>query len=67
MANLLDDLWSDGEPDWAAVCVLPDVKLHLYGKSRARAGRKMGDLTAPGADAARRLHAPREALLRPRA
>jgi 5-(carboxyamino)imidazole ribonucleotide synthase len=67
MANLLGDLWSDGEPDWAAVCALPDLKLHLYGKSRARAGRKMGHLTALGADAARRVRAAREALLRARA
>ena len=46
MANLLGDLWADGEPDWKAVCSLPDVKLHLYGKAEARPGRKMGHLTA---------------------
>jgi hypothetical protein len=46
MANLLGDLWSGGEPDWAAACAFPDVKLHLYGKSHARPGRKMGHLTA---------------------
>jgi len=46
MANLLGDLWSDGEPDWAAACAVPDAKLHLYGKSEARPGRKMGHLTA---------------------
>ncbi len=49
MANLLGDLWSDGEPDWAAACALPDVKLHLYGKREPRPGRKMGHLTALGA------------------
>jgi 5-(carboxyamino)imidazole ribonucleotide synthase len=27
---------------------LPDVKLHLYGKSEPRIGRKMGHLTALG-------------------
>jgi len=53
MANLLGDLWANGEPDWAAACALPGVKLHLYGKSEARPGRKMGHLTAL-ADTARR-------------
>ncbi len=46
MVNLLGDLWSDGEPNWSAACAMPDVKLHLYGKSEARVGRKMGHLTA---------------------
>jgi 5-(carboxyamino)imidazole ribonucleotide synthase len=54
MANLLGDLWSAGEPDWMAACLLPHVRLHLYGKSEARAGRKMGHITAlaPSADEA---------------
>jgi 5-(carboxyamino)imidazole ribonucleotide synthase len=46
MANLLGDLWSEGEPGWEAACRFPDVKLHLYGKAAARPGRKMGHLTA---------------------
>ena len=46
MANLLGDLWVDGEPNWAAACRVADVKLHLYGKTDARPGRKMGHLTA---------------------
>lgn len=46
MANLLGDLWEGGEPDWAASCANPDVKLHLYGKTSPRRGRKMGHLTA---------------------
>jgi 5-(carboxyamino)imidazole ribonucleotide synthase len=46
MANLLGDLWQDGEPNWAAACAFPDVKLHLYGKLIPRPGRKMGHLTA---------------------
>jgi len=56
MANLLGDVWSGGEPDWAAACRLPNVKLHLYGKLEPRAGRKMGHLTAlgPSAEAAAR-------------
>ena len=63
MANLLGDLWAEGEPDWAAVLAHPGVSLHLYGKHEARPGRKMGHLTAVAdtakeaariADAARR-------------
>ncbi|HZL37519.1 MAG TPA: 5-(carboxyamino)imidazole ribonucleotide synthase [Tepidisphaeraceae bacterium] len=46
MANLLGDLWNDGEPDWQAACAIPNVKLHLYGKADPRPGRKMGHLTA---------------------
>jgi 5-(carboxyamino)imidazole ribonucleotide synthase len=46
MVNLLGDIWSDGEPDWAAASSQPDVKLHLYGKVTPRVGRKMGHLTA---------------------
>jgi 5-(carboxyamino)imidazole ribonucleotide synthase len=46
MANLLGDLWQQGEPDWAAALADPRVKLHLYGKQEARPGRKMGHITA---------------------
>jgi 5-(carboxyamino)imidazole ribonucleotide synthase len=46
MANLLGDLWRNGEPDWAAACAFPNVKLHLYGKLHPKPGRKMGHLTA---------------------
>jgi len=46
MANLLGDLWANGEPDWAAACAYPEIKLHLYGKLEPRAGRKMGHLTS---------------------
>jgi 5-(carboxyamino)imidazole ribonucleotide synthase len=46
MANLLGDLWTRGVPNWAALCALPDVKLHLYGKTEPRPGRKMGHITA---------------------
>ncbi len=52
MVNLLGDLWQDGEPDWAAALAVPGVKLHLYGKSEARPGRKMGHLTAVAATTA---------------
>jgi len=66
MANLLGDLWVDGEPNWAAACRFTDVKLHLYGKTHARPGRKMGHLTAVGKtvqDAQDRVIAARDALL----
>jgi len=65
MANLLGDLWRAGEPRWAAALSSPDVKLHLYGKTEPRPGRKMGHLTAVGAsaeEAARAVLAARAAL-----
>jgi 5-(carboxyamino)imidazole ribonucleotide synthase len=65
MANLLGDLWQRGEPNWAAACAFPDVKLHLYGKPDARKGRKMGHLTAlaaTGEEAGRRVREARAAL-----
>ena len=46
MANLLGDIWANGEPDFAATLADDNVKLHLYGKIEPRAGRKMGHLTA---------------------
>lgn len=52
MANLLGDIWSDGEPDWSGMLGQRDVKLHLYGKAAARPGRKMGHVTALGASGA---------------
>jgi len=71
MANLLGDLWAEGEPDWARACAFPEVKLHLYGKTEPRPGRKMGHLTALGAtarEARERVVAARRALeLSPRA
>lgn len=48
MANLLGDLWRNGEPNWAAALADPAIKLHLYGKAEAKPGRKMGHLTAVG-------------------
>lgn len=46
MANLLGDLWNEHTPNWNALCALPDLKLHLYGKRIPRPGRKMGHITA---------------------
>jgi 5-(carboxyamino)imidazole ribonucleotide synthase len=54
MLNLLGDIWPDqgdeaGTPDWAKVLALPGTHLHLYGKSQASKGRKMGHLNITGA------------------
>jgi 5-(carboxyamino)imidazole ribonucleotide synthase len=63
MANLLGDVWQDGEPNWARALDLPGVKLHLYGKAEPRVGRKMGHITVmadspfEAADIARRARA----------
>ena len=46
MANLLGDVWAEGEPNWPAALAFSGVSLHLYGKAEPRAGRKMGHLTA---------------------
>ncbi len=48
MVNLLGDLWDQGSPDWTSVLDDPQAKLHLYGKSEPRPGRKMGHLTVLG-------------------
>ena len=56
IVNLLGDIWpAGGAPPWEAALDVPGVRLHLYGKSDARPGRKMGHLSAigPTADAAR--------------
>lgn len=66
MANLLGDLWVNGEPNWSAALAHPDVKLHLYGKTAPRPGRKMGHVTALGTSRAHArsvVLAAREAML----
>jgi 5-(carboxyamino)imidazole ribonucleotide synthase len=45
MANLLGHLWQKGEPPWEVSLLDPAVRLYLYGKAQAIAGRKMGHLT----------------------
>ena len=65
MLNLLGDIWeqlgsdpnSSNPPAWNKVLALPGAHLHLYGKSEARKGRKMGHLTitASTADQARTI------------
>jgi 5-(carboxyamino)imidazole ribonucleotide synthase len=65
MANLLGELWANGEPRWADALAFSDVKLHLYGKATPRPGRKMGHLTALAGtvdDARARVLAARDAL-----
>lgn len=51
IVNLFGDLWAGGEPPFARVLREPGVRLHLYGKTSARAGRKMGHLSATGVEA----------------
>jgi 5-(carboxyamino)imidazole ribonucleotide synthase len=58
--NLFGELWSNGPPRFEAALAQPGVRLHLYGKRGARAGRKMGHLSAIG-------DTPEEALARVRA
>ena len=57
MVNLLGDLWQNDEPDWAAALATPNIKLHLYGKTEPRNGRKMGHMTAMDETAARAVAA----------
>jgi 5-(carboxyamino)imidazole ribonucleotide synthase len=51
MVNLLGDVWPDNatggkdEPDWQLAFANAQLKMHLYGKHEARAGRKMGHFT----------------------
>lgn len=51
MANLLGDIWENGEPNWAKALTDPSVKLHLYGKAEPKPGRKMGHVTAAASTA----------------
>jgi 5-(carboxyamino)imidazole ribonucleotide synthase len=65
MVNLLGDLWQGGEPPWPEVLADPHLRLHLYGKTDPRAGRKMGHLTVlagTAEEAARRALAARDLL-----
>jgi 5-(carboxyamino)imidazole ribonucleotide synthase len=55
MINLLGDLWSAGEPRWEEALRRRGVRLHLYGKSEARPGRKMGHLNCLADDPDRAL------------
>lgn len=48
MLNLLGDCWAHGEPNFALAASDLSAHLHLYGKSEAKPGRKMGHLTVVG-------------------
>ena len=61
MVNILGDVWTKGEPDWAALQARPGAHLHLYGKAEARPGRKMGHFNVLAADVETALGRAREA------
>lgn len=44
MVNLLGDIWQP-QPHWERLLKHPGIQLHLYGKTEARPGRKMGHYT----------------------
>lgn len=55
MVNLLGEPEASGEPEYLGLegaLAVPGVSVHLYGKREVRPFRKMGHLTAVGADAA---------------
>ena len=67
MVNLLGDLWQTGEPPWLELLSVPQGFLHLYGKTSAKPGRKMGHFTVLGdsaGDAAEIAQAARERLMK---
>jgi 5-(carboxyamino)imidazole ribonucleotide synthase len=47
MVNMLGDLWT---PGWQHIFTHNNVKLHLYGKTEARPGRKMGHFNVLAVD-----------------
>jgi 5-(carboxyamino)imidazole ribonucleotide synthase len=66
MSNLLGDIWSNGEPAWDAA-LETEAKVHLYGKTEPRTGRKMGHITALAdtvEEAVEIVRAARESLVR---
>ena len=60
IVNLFGELWENGPPKFELALAQPGVRVHLYGKRGARAGRKMGHLSATGIT-------PEDALARVRA
>jgi 5-(carboxyamino)imidazole ribonucleotide synthase len=56
MVNILGDAWAwrndqpVAPPNWTALLAQPSAKLHLYGKTEPRRGRKMGHFTVRHAD-----------------
>jgi 5-(carboxyamino)imidazole ribonucleotide synthase len=68
IVNLLGDLWLKNgqqvEPHFARALAVPEVSLHLYEKHTARAGRKMGHLSATADTAEEAVSRVLEALAR---
>jgi 5-(carboxyamino)imidazole ribonucleotide synthase len=66
MRNLLGDVWANGTPNWPGLLALPGLRLHLYGKSEPRVGRKMGHycVLSPSLDQAWEIDAQAQAILR---
>ena len=52
MLNILGDEWlvsgKQEEPSWEKILNAPSAKLHLYGKTEPRVGRKMGHINFVG-------------------
>ena len=68
MVNLLGDLWMSGSPNFPAALRVSGARLHLYGKTTAKPGRKLGHLTVLSAsrqDAETRAREARTLLLQP--
>jgi 5-(carboxyamino)imidazole ribonucleotide synthase len=70
MLNLMGDLWFPASasavpvtPCWDVVLALPGAHLHLYGKTDARPGRKMGHLTVTAVDGDTALQVARQAAV----
>jgi 5-(carboxyamino)imidazole ribonucleotide synthase len=55
MKNILGDQWGDSHPRWEKLLHYPNAKLHLYGKTAARPGRKMGHVNILDRDVERAL------------
>jgi len=66
MRNLLGDVWANGTPDWSGLLALSGLRLHLYGKSEPRAGRKMGHYSVLSStlEQAREIDAEAQRILR---
>ncbi|MEP6989480.1 MAG: 5-(carboxyamino)imidazole ribonucleotide synthase [bacterium] len=65
IVNLFGDLWVDGRtPNFGGALEVTGTRLFLYGKSGARAGRKMGHLGAVGATPAEALERAQRAAAR---
>jgi 5-(carboxyamino)imidazole ribonucleotide synthase len=66
MRNLLGDVWANGTPDWSGLLTLSGLRLHLYGKSEPRVGRKMGhySVLSPTLEQAREIDAEAQRILR---